>query len=481
MAQRISRAKQSIKAAGATFRAPTRGRARRARSRVVLHVLYLVFNEGYTTSSGDDLQRADLTAEAIRLTRMLHAQLPDDGEVSRPARAHAAHRRAPRRTHARRRRARPARRAGPVALGPRTVAEGVELLSAVLAARAARSVPAAGRDRGRPRRGPERGRHRLGRDPRALRAPRPRRAEPDGDAQPRRRRRRGARARRRARAARVTRRRRSHRRAPPHVAVRAHLLERVGDVDRRPRRLPRGRPPHDVTPGTAPPRIPRRPPRSRLIVLAPFTRDIRRARGAKTKRVRSLVPLGELDDGVGGADRGRPACGRGSPSPGCGWGSRRHSNSATVASRSSTRKQTWLKPVPARLPDERSISFVGLWKCRSCTSWCGSASGMASVTWSASIPGMPMYASIVAPEMCTCLITSKPSTPKNWIASSRSNTATVTWSKVGVAAHACPCSRPLVELHVVALRILEEHAAHETRRPARRTSWCRRPDRRRRP
>ena len=69
--------------------------------RVVLQVLYLVFNEGYTTSSGDDLQRTDLTAEAIRLTRMLHAQLPDDGEVTgllrsccSPTRA-ATHARAP--------------------------------------------------------------------------------------------------------------------------------------------------------------------------------------------------------------------------------------------------------------------------------------------------------------------------------------------------------------------------------------------------
>ena len=48
----------------------------------MLQVLYLVFNEGYTTSSGDDLQRTDLTAEAIRLARMLHARLPDDGEVT---------------------------------------------------------------------------------------------------------------------------------------------------------------------------------------------------------------------------------------------------------------------------------------------------------------------------------------------------------------------------------------------------------------
>ena len=81
MAQRISRAKQSIKAAGATFRLPPL-EERAARLGVVLHVLYLVFNEGYATSGGDDLQRADLTNEAIRLTRLLHEMLPDDGEVT---------------------------------------------------------------------------------------------------------------------------------------------------------------------------------------------------------------------------------------------------------------------------------------------------------------------------------------------------------------------------------------------------------------
>ena len=68
MAQRISRAKQSIKAAGATFRLPPDDE-RAERLRVVLHVLYLMFNEGYTTSSGDDLLRTDLTTEAIRLAR----------------------------------------------------------------------------------------------------------------------------------------------------------------------------------------------------------------------------------------------------------------------------------------------------------------------------------------------------------------------------------------------------------------------------
>ena len=81
MAQRISRAKQSIKTAGATFRLPPDDE-RAERLRVVLQVLYLVFNEGYTTSSGDDLHRTDVTDEAIRLTRMLQARLPEDGEVT---------------------------------------------------------------------------------------------------------------------------------------------------------------------------------------------------------------------------------------------------------------------------------------------------------------------------------------------------------------------------------------------------------------
>ena len=71
MAQRISRAKQSIKASGLRFDLPPEPE-RADRLRVVLQVLYLVFNEGYTTSSGPALHRADLTTEAIRLTRMLH-------------------------------------------------------------------------------------------------------------------------------------------------------------------------------------------------------------------------------------------------------------------------------------------------------------------------------------------------------------------------------------------------------------------------
>ncbi|MGA4544010.1 RNA polymerase sigma factor [Uniformispora flossi] len=81
MAARISRAKQRIKAAGSSFRLPEPA-DREDRLRVVLHVLYLIFNEGYTASSGTELHRADLAREAIRLTRMVHAQLPDDPEVT---------------------------------------------------------------------------------------------------------------------------------------------------------------------------------------------------------------------------------------------------------------------------------------------------------------------------------------------------------------------------------------------------------------
>ncbi|OLB73751.1 MAG: RNA polymerase subunit sigma-24, partial [Actinobacteria bacterium 13_2_20CM_2_71_6] len=81
MAQRISRAKQRIRGAGARFELPPRPE-RAERLGVVLHVLYLVFNEGYTTSSGPALHRADLTAEAIWLTRLLHCLLPGDGEVA---------------------------------------------------------------------------------------------------------------------------------------------------------------------------------------------------------------------------------------------------------------------------------------------------------------------------------------------------------------------------------------------------------------
>ena len=81
MAQRISRAKQRIKASGVPFGMPE-GEERAQRLRSVLHVLYLIFNEGYASSIGADLHRTELSGEAIRLARMMHATLPGDGEVT---------------------------------------------------------------------------------------------------------------------------------------------------------------------------------------------------------------------------------------------------------------------------------------------------------------------------------------------------------------------------------------------------------------
>jgi len=101
MAQRISRAKQSIKASNVPFRLPTPDE-QTARLGMVLHVLYLIFNEGYASSTGRELHRTELSDEAIRLTRMVQRMLPDDGEVAgllalmllidarRPARTNAA-------------------------------------------------------------------------------------------------------------------------------------------------------------------------------------------------------------------------------------------------------------------------------------------------------------------------------------------------------------------------------------------------------
>jgi RNA polymerase sigma factor (sigma-70 family) len=97
--QRISRAKKQIKASGAEFRMPA-GDELSARMTAVLHVLYLIFNEGHTASSGPALHRVELSSEAIRLTRQVRQRLPDDGEVAgllalmlltdarRPARTH---------------------------------------------------------------------------------------------------------------------------------------------------------------------------------------------------------------------------------------------------------------------------------------------------------------------------------------------------------------------------------------------------------
>ncbi|MER7425674.1 RNA polymerase sigma factor [Nonomuraea rubra] len=81
MTRRITRAKQRVKDSGVPFRLP--GAAERAqRTGAVLHVLYLIFNEGYASTSGPDLHRAELAAEAIRLARVVHRLLPDDPEAA---------------------------------------------------------------------------------------------------------------------------------------------------------------------------------------------------------------------------------------------------------------------------------------------------------------------------------------------------------------------------------------------------------------
>lgn len=79
MAQRISRAKQTIQQSGVPFAMP---QDRNERLVSVLHVLYLIFNEGYTSSEGPVLSRTDLSNEAIRLTRTLHALMPEHCEVA---------------------------------------------------------------------------------------------------------------------------------------------------------------------------------------------------------------------------------------------------------------------------------------------------------------------------------------------------------------------------------------------------------------
>jgi RNA polymerase sigma factor (sigma-70 family) len=81
MTRRISRAKQQVKDSGAVFRMPAVA-DRAGRLAAVLHVLYLIFNEGYAATSGPQLQRGELTGEAIRLARLVHRLLPDDGEVA---------------------------------------------------------------------------------------------------------------------------------------------------------------------------------------------------------------------------------------------------------------------------------------------------------------------------------------------------------------------------------------------------------------
>ncbi len=186
MTRRITRAKQTVRDSGARFSMPA-GEAYRERLGVVLHVLYLIFNEGYATTAGENLQRSDLTAEAIRLTRMVHQSLPDDDEVTgllalmlltdarRPARTDEHGDLVPMAEQDRSR------------WNAAYIREGVDLLTAAVAAPQPGSVPDPGGHRRPARRGPDGRGHRLGADPRALRGPAAGVRQPGGRAEPRRR------------------------------------------------------------------------------------------------------------------------------------------------------------------------------------------------------------------------------------------------------------------------------------------------------
>ena len=154
VAQRISRAKQKLRGAAFTLPPPAE---RAERVAAVLRVLYLVFNEGYTASSGPALHRVELTAEAIRLARQLRDRLPGNGEVAGLLALMLL-------TEARPARARPDGTLVPLAEQDRTrwdaamIAEGVELITATLATAPVgptrcrpRSRPSTTRRRTRPR------------------------------------------------------------------------------------------------------------------------------------------------------------------------------------------------------------------------------------------------------------------------------------------------------------------------------------------
>ena len=256
MAQRISRAKQRVNGQR-RFDAPP---AASALDRLVLHVLYLIFNEGYTATLGPELaaRRADPRGDPAHPARPPAAARRRRGRG--PARADAAHRRAPRRRAAAPTAAssRSPSRTAPAGTPPRS-REGVALVDDDARARPRRPLPAPGRDRRRPRRGAARRGHRLAPDRRALRPPRAPRPEPDGHAQPRRRRRAWSHGPQAGLAALAASTRRPRRRPPP-PRRRPSPPARAG---RRPRPPPApptaGRPPHHQPPGAPLPRNPAPP------------------------------------------------------------------------------------------------------------------------------------------------------------------------------------------------------------------------------
>ena len=170
-----------------------RDRERAERLGAVLHILYLIFNEGYASSSGPDLQRSDLAHEAIRLTRAVHNLLPDEGEVAGLLALMLL-------TDARR----PARTGPDGELIPldeqdralwdrASIAEGTALITTTIS-RGGRRVSAAGGHRGASRRSGARRRDGLAADPRAVQRAKSDDRQPDGGAQSRHRGGHGARA-----------------------------------------------------------------------------------------------------------------------------------------------------------------------------------------------------------------------------------------------------------------------------------------------
>ena len=151
MAQRISRAKARLKGFGEPFTLPPGGGGERLRS--VLHVLYLIFNEGYAASGGPDLARTDLSGEAVRLARGVHAALPAGCRGHRPARADAADRRPAPGADRARRRTGAARSTGPCPLGPSAHHRGPDAAHRRPAPGRAGRVPATGGHRGAARPG----------------------------------------------------------------------------------------------------------------------------------------------------------------------------------------------------------------------------------------------------------------------------------------------------------------------------------------
>ena len=166
MAQRISRAKQRIVEAGGRFEEPSPRRARPSGWPSCATCSTWCSTRATRPPPGAQLQRRELAAEAIRLTRRLQRPGARRRRGRRAARPDAAHRRPPCGAGRARRRAGPAGRAGPVVVGPeRSIAEGVGAADGRAPARSGGAVPAPGRDRRGPRRGGERRRHRLARSP----------------------------------------------------------------------------------------------------------------------------------------------------------------------------------------------------------------------------------------------------------------------------------------------------------------------------